>query len=128
MDEPGAALVSIPTPWTVGYHARTAAAADPYREAAAFTPPADEEGEPVAVCGWYVPELDDPFVAGHPDRVSIAVVLFVPPGFDPADGSLIDLPAGPAGQFEVAGGARDYTHGPFGFAPGSAIALRKVGG
>lgn len=120
--------MSVPTPWTIGYHAYTPAGSDPYREPATYTPPADEEGEQVDVCGWYTPTIDDPFVAGHPDRVNIAAVLFVPPGLAPADGSLFDLPAGPAGQFEVTGGARDYTHGPFGFAPGAAIALRKVGG
>ncbi|MBF6459806.1 hypothetical protein IU433_12240 [Nocardia puris] len=120
--------MTFPTPWTVRYWARTPPGPDPYRAPATYSPPLTGDGEPVAVYGWYTPSIDDPFVAGHPERAVIDVLLLAPPGFDPADGSVIELPAGPAGRFEVAAGGRDYTHGPFGFAPGAVIALRKVVG
>jgi hypothetical protein len=110
------------------YHERTANAVDPHRSSATYTPPLGGDGTPVRVYGWYTPAFDDPFVASHPDRVNISVLLLTPPGFSPTDGSLIDLPSGPAGRFEVAGGTRDYNHGPHGFQPGGVVALRKVVG
>ncbi|SNY84056.1 hypothetical protein SAMN04244553_3592 [Nocardia amikacinitolerans] len=118
----------LPTPWTVRYHERTPGGPDPHRNPAIYTPPADQPGTEVPVYGWYTPAIDDPFVAGHPDRVNIDVVLLAPPDFAPTDGSLIDLPAGPAGRFEVSGGVRDYNYGPFGFQPGGLVALRKAVG
>ena len=114
---------------TIGYHERTPAGEDPFRQPATFTPPADDPGTEVDVFGWYTPSIDDPFLIGHPDRVNIAVLLFAPSTFAPADGSLIDLPDRPAGQFAVSGGGRDYTRGPFSSRQtGTLIALRKVVG
>ena len=118
----------LPTPWSVGYRERTPGGTDPHRNPATFAPALDEPATQVPVYGWYTPTVDDPFIEGHPDRVNISIVLLSPPEFQPTDGSLIDLPGGPGGRFEVAGGVRDYNYGPHGFRPGGLVPLRKVVG
>lgn len=121
------AVTFLPTPWTVHLWEKSAGGPDPHRHPATFTPALDQPGTPVQVIGWYTPAVDDPYLIGHPDRTVVSVLLLAPPGFAPAPGSLIGLPSGPAGRFEVIG-TRDYNHGPFGFTPGNVVGLKLVEG
>ncbi len=121
--------MSFPTPYTVGYHARTNHGPDRFRDQPTYSPPKDQPGTPVAVIQWSAAKAvsSGGQLMGH-DRLVSEVDLFAPPGFDPQPGDLIDLPAGPAGQFEVAELPRDYTHGFHGWQPGTVIPLRRVEG
>lgn len=120
--------MSFPTPFTVGVHTRGADGTDAHgNSVSVYTPPLPEAGTAVSVYGWFVPSTTEPPLAGH-DRVIVDVQLMVPPGFPAGPRDVVDLPEGPAGQFEVVGYPEDYTHGPFGWAPGAVINLRKVDG
>jgi hypothetical protein len=113
----------------VGHHVYTAGGPDPHRNPPSYSPPKNQPGTPVNVIQWAPPgsHADQPKLAGH-DRVIVDVELFVPPGFTPAPGDLIDLPSGPAGQFMVIGYPEDYNHGFHGWQPGSVVNLRRVEG
>lgn len=113
---------------TVGYHAPTESD-DPYNTPTTYMPPADEAGAPLAVYGWHTPSTTEPKLAGHPERVVVDIELFAPTGLDIRPGGLIDLPAGPEGQFEVIGWDQDYDQGPNPkFTPGRVVNLRRTEG
>ncbi|WP_280246159.1 hypothetical protein [Nocardia abscessus] len=120
--------MSFPTPYTVGHHACTPGGPDPHRNPATYTPPKNQPGTPVPVIQWGVPESTEPKLAGHDRTVIVDVELFVTPEFNPNPGDLIDLPAGPAGQFEVVGYPEDANHGFHGWRPGSVVNLRRMEG
>lgn len=124
--------MSYPTPYTVGWHVRTNTGPDRYREPATYSPPKDQPGTPVPVIQWSAAKSDDSGSDGRQqlgyERVVLSVDLFVPPGFTPKRGDLIDLPAGPVGQFEIVGAVEDYNHGFHGWHPGSVVNLRRVEG
>lgn len=124
--------MSFPTPYTVGWHVRTNTGTDRFRDPPTYSPAKDVPGTPVAVIQWSAAKSDGSGRDGRQqlghERLITEVELFVPPGFAPKPGDLIDLPAGPAGQFEVAGEPSDYTHGWHGWAPGAVITLRRVVG
>jgi len=124
--------VTYPTPYTVGYHVRNPDGPDPFREAPSYTPPKGEAGIPVPVIQWEAAVSntagnDGRQLLGH-DRTEVSVKLYVPPEFSPAPGDLIDLPSGPAGQYEVVGYPEDYTTGPFRWAAGWRLNLKRVEG
>lgn len=124
--------MTFPTPYTVGYHARTNTGPDRFREAPTYSPPRSSPGTPVGVIQWAAAKSDASGSDGRQqlghDRVEMTVKLYVPPGFAPQPGDLIDLPAAPAGQFEVVGYPADYTRGFHGWAPGAVVTLRRVEG
>lgn len=121
--------MSYPTPYTVGWHARTNTGADRFRDPPTYSPPKDQPGTPVQVIQWAAAQSNAPGnqQLGH-QRVVSDVELFVLPGFAPRPGDLIDLPAGPAGQFEVVGDPEDYNHGFHQWQPGNVVQLRRVVG
>jgi hypothetical protein len=89
--------------------------------------PADGWGPPrrVAVFGWGPPAADrEPFEQGR-SEVARDLDLYAPPGVGcgPRDRWLV---AG--GVWEQVGWAEDFTSGPFGFAPGARVSLRRVEG
>lgn len=118
----------FPTPHTIGVHVRSDGDIDAHgNPTVVYTPPLDEPGTARAVIGWVVPASTEPAVAGH-DRVVVDVVLGVPPGFVLAAHDVVDLPYGPAGQFEVIGEVRETEGNPFGWVPGGEVNLRRVDG
>lgn len=124
--------MSFPTPYTVGWHVRTNTGADRFREPPTYSPPQTSPGTPVQVIQWAAAQSnaaghDGRQLLGH-QRIVMDVDLFVAPGFTPAPGDLIDLPAGPQGQFVVVGYAQDYNHGFHGWTPGNVVQLRRVEG
>lgn len=124
--------MTFPTPYTVGHHVRNPDGTDRFRTAPSWTPPRDEPGVPVAVIQWSPAKSnaagnDGRQMVGH-DRVELAVELYAPPEFQPQPGDLIDLPSGPAGQYEVVGYPEDYNHGFHGWAPGNVVNLRRIEG
>lgn len=121
-------MTPFPTPWSVGVHTFSDGGTDAHgNPIVTYTPPLSEPGTPVPVYGWFVPSSTEPVLAGH-DRVIVDVQLLVPPGFPAGPRDVVDVPGGPAGQFTVVGYPEDYTHGPFGWAPGAVVNLRKVDG
>ncbi len=121
--------MSFPLLFTVGVHAYTGTGEDAHGNVIPqWAPAKDQPGTSHAVYGWSVPSTTEPKLLGHDERVIVDVELLVPPGFPTSERDLIDLPDGPAGQFEVVGVVQDYTKGPFGFRPGAVLNLRKVAG
>ena len=112
-----------PTPFRVGHHVYSPGGPDRHRNPPTYTPPRNEAGTQVPVYGWSTPSTTEPKLSGH-DRVVVDVELLAP-NFTPAPQDLIDLPEG---RYEVVGVTQDYNHGPFDFAPGAVINLRKVDG
>ncbi|KZM75559.1 hypothetical protein [Nocardia terpenica] len=120
--------MSFPLRGVVGHHRYRDGGLDAHgNPVPSYTPPLDAPGTPVAVYGWGPARSAEPALPGH-DRVIIDVKIYVPADFSPAPRDLVDLPAGPAGRFEVVGIAGDANHGPFGWVPGNVIAVRKVDG
>ena len=78
----------------------------------------------VRVYSWHVPSSHEPQIAGH-ERVVVQAVVLAPESFKPGDRDKIALPIG---VFEVIGDVEDYNHGPFGWAPGNSINLKRVTG
>lgn len=120
--------MTFPLRYSVGHHAYSTASQDEHgNDVPVFTPALDRPGTPRKVYGWSTPDTTEPPLAGH-DRVIVDVELLVPEGFPAKPRDVIDLPAGPSGQFEVVGEVRDYNHGPFAWRPGSVVNLRRVDG
>lgn len=90
---------------------------------AGFGPP-----ENVQVFGWSVPQSEEPGVSGQ-DRVVVDVQMLGSVSMTVSHRDRFVLPSGPhAGTFEVSGEVQDYNHGPFGWAPGVVVNLRRVEG
>lgn len=109
----------FPVPWTVGWHTYSEDGEDrngnPIKE---WTPSLDSAGTVVAVMGWAPTQTSEP----EQDHTLDLLDLFVTSGTVSHPGDVVDLPEG---QFEVVGGLQDYTKGPFGFAPGGVVKLRR---
>lgn len=124
--------MTFPTPYTVGWHARTNTGPDRFRDPPTYSPPRASPGTPIQVIQWAATQSNAAGHDGHQQlghqRIVMDVDLFVTSGFAPNPGDLIDLPAGPQGQFEVVSYPQDYTRGFHGWAPGSVIQLRRVEG
>uniref|UniRef100_UPI003F497FA4 hypothetical protein n=1 Tax=Nocardia suismassiliense TaxID=2077092 RepID=UPI003F497FA4 len=121
--------MTYPTPYTVGLHTYSPGVRDAHgNPAPLYTPPLDQPGAPHAVIGWSITSTDEPALDGH-DRVTINVELLTPPVFPGRPRDVIDLPAGPTGQFEVIGIVRDYgPANPFEWNPGGVLNLQQVEG
>ncbi|MFI5783498.1 hypothetical protein [Nocardia sp. NPDC051570] len=112
----------------IGHHRHHAGALDAHgNPVEVFEPALAEPGAPAWVYGWAPVASTEPALPGH-TRVVTEVDLYAAPGFTPGPRDLIDLPAGLAGRFEIIGETADYSHGPFDWAPGSVIRLKKVDG
>jgi hypothetical protein len=117
--------VTFPTPHEVGVHIFSSGLADAHNNPqSVFTPALDADGTSVAVYGWQ-PAASSELSGHYEERVTHDVDLLVPPGFPASERDVIDLPSG---QYRVIGVPRDFTRGPFGFMPGSVLALKKVDG
>ncbi|WP_280430033.1 hypothetical protein [Nocardia brasiliensis] len=97
-------------------------------------PEKDARGNPVkkwsnpfaqSVIAFGPPQSSEPKLAGH-DRVVVELELFVPPEFVAAHQDKQKLPDGSV--WSVLGAIEDYTHGPWGFAPGGVVNLKRVEG
>lgn len=75
---------------------------------------------PRMVFGWAPVRSDEPKTVGL-NRVVVDVELFSPWPAAPKDRITID-----SRVFEVEGESEDWNHGPFGFAPGFVINLRRA--
>ncbi|MFI9507568.1 hypothetical protein [Nocardia sp. NPDC052566] len=120
--------MTFPLLFSIGHHSYSGTGEDAHgNEIALYTPPLDQPGTTQPVYGWSIPSSTEPSLAGH-DRVLVDVQVLAPPTLHVQPRDVIDLPADPAGQFEMIGYAEDYTKGPFGFQPGAVINLQKVDG
>lgn len=124
--------MSYPTPYTIGWHVRQPDGPDRFREPPTYIPPKGAAGTPVKVIQWSAAKSDaggrdGVQLTGH-ERTELTVELYVLPGFNPVLGDLIDLPSGPAGQYEVVGYPEDYNHGFHGWTPGNVVNLRRIEG
>ena len=118
----------FPTPHRIGVHRRSDGDEDEHgNPVVVYTPPLDAPGTEAAVIGWAVPSSTEPAVAGH-ERVAVDVLLGVPPGFVLGPHDVVDLPYGPAGQYEVVGEVRSAEGNPFGWNPGGEVSLRRLDG
>lgn len=83
-----------------------------------YTPDLDSVGEQRWAIGLAPVSTSEP----NESRVVVRYQLLVPPNFTSAPKDVVDTPLG---RFEVDGDVEDYNYGPFGFAPGSAINLKR---
>lgn len=114
--------MTFPTPHTVGWHTASDAAVDAEgNPATTYTPDLDEAGTQVKVIGWAPAQSTEPELG----RVEHDIDLYVPPNVVARPADVVELPSG---QFEVVGEPLDWTKGPFGFAPGIVVQLRRVTG
>lgn len=113
-----AAVVSgFPTPHTVQRIRRTKSG-----ENALGQPSYVTVTKSVAVYGWYPVSQDERYAAALAGRTVSDLKLLSPTGdFKSTDAVSIN-----GVSYEVDGEVEDYTHGPFGFAPGFVINLRRV--
>ena len=116
--------MTFPTPHTVGWH--TASTVQSGRgTVTTLTPERDQPGTAVRVYGW-APTRE--FETSE-TRVESDLDLFVPAAVTSSPGDVVDLPLDKSfGTFEVVAHAQDWSHGPFGFAPGSVVKLKRVQG
>ena len=77
------------------------------------------------VFGWAPAGTAEPAQAGR-DEVTQDLDLLVPPGFSCSPLDLVVIPG--KGALEVEGHVQDYTSGPFEYAPGGVVRLRRVEG
>ncbi|AXH46851.1 head-tail adaptor [Mycobacterium phage Aminay] len=76
-----------------------------------------------AVYGWRPKLARDGATAELDGRTVTELYLLMPDG-DYADGDTIELPGDK--QYVVHGEVEDFNHGPFGFAPGYRLTMRRV--
>lgn len=111
---------------TVGVHTYSEGPKDRHQNVTpVYTPPLDQPGAPRRAYGIQPAGTTEPKIAGH-DRVTVDLELLVPPGFPVGPRDVIDLPAGPAGAYEVIGYPEDYTLGPWPYEPGYVVNLRRT--
>lgn len=113
--------MSLPTPYTVGVRAYVAGVEDVHGNAK------DSWGDPVvqAVHGWAPPVPSaEPFESGR-NAVTWDLDLYCPLGFvvGPRDRVVVD-----GVEYDVVGGLEDFTHGPWQWAAGVRVSLKRVSG
>jgi hypothetical protein len=107
----------FPTPWTVQHAVWVDGGTDAHgNDIDAWAAPVD-----VKVMGWSAPTSDE----RASGRVVIDLAMYCPPG---VTGASRDRWILPDGLYEQQGPGEDYTHGPFGWAPGVVINLQRVEG
>lgn len=109
----------LPTPWSVGRRVFSGGGMDAHgNPTRSWSDPVDAR-----VFGWAPAGTAEPTVAR--DEVTWDLDLFAPPGFAAThmDRFVVD-----GLEFDVIGVVRDFTHGPFGFAPGVVLRLKRVEG
>ncbi len=114
--------MTLPARHTVGWHTVDTGAVDgegnPVIE---YLPSLDEPGTPTAVIGWATPQSTEPEIG----RVIHDIDLYIQPGATSQPQDVVDLPDG---QYEVIGWPLDWTRGPFLYAPGAVVQLKRVTG
>lgn len=110
---------SFPTPWTVQTRKRVLGEPDRYGEREeTFDPPVTQK-----VYGWGPPGVEDEVFSSNRDAIVQDLDVYAPVEFDVSADDLMII----GGEtFRVLGGARDFNHGPFGFAPGRAVRVKRV--
>lgn len=114
------AAALYPTPWTVGVAVFAGAVDDGFGNVtAAWADPVD-----AAVYGWAPAGTAEPDLSGR-DEVTWDLDLYAPPGFPatPADRVWVG-----GVEFTAVGVAEAFNSGPFGFAPGVRLRLRRIEG
>ncbi len=123
----------FPTPYTVGWHVSSddEPDAEGNPRGITYTPELKDgsgdpiDGSPVKVMGWAPATSTEPEFG----RVEHDIDLFCSPGTVSRANDVVDLPLDRSvGRFEVVGEALDWTKGPFGFAPGVVVQLKRVTG
>lgn len=112
-----------PTPWTVEVLPRESDGEDPYGDTVYVY------GDPVSerVYGWAPPGMstmsDGTVFDASRDGIVRDLDIYVPPGFEcgPRDRVVVD-----GLTYDVVSHVQDFTHGPFGFAPGGVLPLKRV--
>ena len=112
--------MTFPTPHTVGWHTIAEGATDRNgNPVKSWTPALDVAGTSVAVMGWAPTQTVEP----QQDHSEDLWDLLVPSGTVSNPGDVVDVSG--VGQLEVVGVLQDYTKGPFGFAAGGVLKLRR---
>lgn len=108
-----------PLAWTLTHRATTYDGTDEYGNPIPVT--TDTQ---VAVYGWAPVSMSEPPEAGR-SEVAWEVEIYAPATWEPrpADRVLLD-----AVEFEVVGHPENWTRGPFGFAPGVVVHVKRVEG
>lgn len=116
--------MTLPTPHTVGWHTASDGAEDAHgNPITAHTPALNVAGTSVSVIGW-APTRQ---VETSETRVESDYDLYVPPGVVARPRDVVDLPVDKSlGQFEVVAFDGDWNYGPFGYAPGSVVKLKRT--
>lgn len=110
-----------PTPYTVQRASFTPGATDAHgNPAESWATPV-----PVAVHGWADPAADTTTTDPNRDAVIRDRDLYAPAGTTSSPGDRWLLPDG---TFESVGYGHDYSNGPYGFAAGVVVFLRRVEG
>lgn len=107
----------FPTPWTVQHAVYSSGGDDPHgNEEESWAQPVDRK-----VYGWGAPQSSEPKRAGA-EAVVVNLELYAPvfPVGD-MDRIVVDGLA-----YDVIGEAEDFNHGPFGFAPGMVVNLKRA--
>ena len=109
--------MSFPAPWTVQHVVWSSGGRDAHgNDIDVYAAPVD-----VKVMGWSAPAPEER-VSG---RVVVDRQMFCPAG---VTGKSRDRWILPDGLYEQQGPVQDYTHGPFGWAPGVVVNLLRVEG
>lgn len=111
--------LKFPTPWTVQVSHWSWGEPNKYGEREkVYSPPEDRK-----VFGWAPPGIEEEVFSANRDAVVQDLDVYAPPGFDirADDRMVID-----GETYSVIGDQRDFNHGPFGFAPGHAIRVKRV--
>ena len=107
---------------TVGWHTVDLGAVDAEgNPVVAYVPPLEDPGTPTTVFGWGFAQAEEPEIG----RVIHDLDLFVPADVTGKPQDVVDLPEG---QYEVVGHPLDWTTGPFDYAPGKVVQLKRVTG
>lgn len=122
-------MSDFPTVHGVGWHSWTGVGEDAHGNPVdVYTPPLDQPGMLRQVIGWQVLSAAEVVLAGH-DRATTVVELGIPAGFVLDRRDVVDLPYGPAAQFQVDSEIRSSEGNPFGWTgwPG-VVTLKRIEG
>ncbi len=111
--------MTYPTPYTIGWHTHSNSGTDANgNPVSVWTPALNATGTQVRVMGWAPTRTVEPDEA----RAQADLDLYVPPSVTGGPKDVVDLPEG---AFEVVG-FEDWSKGPFGFAPGKVVKLKRT--